>query len=112
MRPITEQEAQFSIECLEECVQVRGNAIASGDDRLDTNTENLILEELDSGNQWAWCTVRVVAEWNGLEGDDYLGCCSYKDEKDFIERSGYYEDMKAQALAELNGKVAAVQRCA
>jgi hypothetical protein len=112
MKPITEKEAVITIECLEECARVRGNAIASGDDQIDRNTEDLLLEELDSGNQWAWCTVRVVATWNELEGDDYLGCCSYKDEQDFINNSGYFEDMKARALQELNEKVAAVQRCA
>jgi hypothetical protein len=111
MRPITENEATFTIECLEECARVRGNAIASGDDRLDTNTENLILEELDAGNQWAWCTVRIVASYKGAEGDDYLGCCSYHDEQDFIKNSGYHDDMKARALAELNANVEKLQRC-
>lgn len=76
LRQITETEATFTIECRPEDVPVRGNVLASGDDALDKRDEDAILAKLDVGNTWAWCTVRVVATWNGFEGEAFLGCCS------------------------------------
>jgi hypothetical protein len=34
-------------------------------------------------------------------GTYYLGCCSYESEEDFVENSGYYEDLKYEARGEL-----------
>ena len=102
------KEVTFSIECQDEWEQVAGNAMASGDDKVDEcNAE--IYRQLDSGNEWAWCCVRVVAEWNGLEGDDYLGCCSYASEADFRVEGGYYDDMKNSATLALLAKIDRVQ---
>lgn len=97
----TIEQVEFSIECLPEDTQVQGNAMFSGDNEADREAEENIIQKLDNGNEWAWCTVRVVARHKGIEGDDYLGCCSYDSEKDFIENSGYYQDMKSIAYEEL-----------
>src|SRR5262249_20207174 len=64
-----------------------------------------IREQLESGNEWAWFCARVVARWNGFEGDDYLGCCSYASGEEFCRPGGYYDDMKARALEDLNRAV-------
>lgn len=89
------------LECIPEDCEVRGNALASGDDAEDRREEDRILAELERGNTWAWCTARVVAEYAGLIGEDYLGCCSYRDEADFRAPGGYFDDMMATALEEL-----------
>jgi hypothetical protein len=53
-----------------------------------------IESELENGNTWAWCTVRVslVFPYFNIKVDEYLGCCSYIDKESFLE-CGYYEDM-------------------
>lgn len=97
----------YSIECLPEDTPVRGNAMASGDESVDREAEDRILAELDSGNEWAWCTVRVTAEVDGIPvtGEDYLGCCSYASEEDFRQPGGYFGDMKEQAKDDLLQKL-------
>jgi hypothetical protein len=95
----------------EETIPLRGNALASGDDDLDRDVEEEILSRLAYGEQWAWCWVEVIAEFRGLEGRDTLGGCSYKDEADFKENSGYYEDMVARATDELADLVEGLQGC-
>lgn len=105
LRDLREDEVEFEIELLEEDVPVRGN-FASDEPEEDRKMEDEILRRLEAGDQWAWCCVKVVARWNGFEAFDILGCCSYESEKDF-KRDGYWEDMKAEALRELNEEVRA-----
>ena len=85
----------------EEDIPVRGNAMASGDDDLDKDVEDGIIERLNDGDMWAWCQVVVKAEVNGITGQDSFGCCSYKDTSDFIQPGGYYDDMKKGAYADM-----------
>lgn len=59
-----------------------------------------VRRQLEAGNQWAWCMVRCVAEYRGIEGFDYLGACSYESRESFM-RDGYWSDMKHEALTEL-----------
>jgi len=103
------KEIVFSIQLESEHEPVAGSAIASGDDEFDRSVEQEIYRQLDAGNEWAWCCVRVVAEWNGLIGDDYLGCCSYASEADFCVAGGYFEDMKESAALCLLEKIDRVQ---
>ena len=91
---------QYRIEIEQDHIPVRGNAIASGDDATDKKIEDEIIERLDNGDTWAWCSVCVVAEAGGVEGRAYLGACSYKDEADF-RAGGYYEQMQAEAKDDL-----------
>lgn len=84
-------------------IPVRGNAIASGDARIDADVENNILHRLEDGDVWAWASVevRVTHEASGLSGSDYLDGCSYESEEDFRE-SEYFYDMTCAALDALN----------
>jgi hypothetical protein len=104
VRKLTEAEVEFRLECLPEDASIKGNCSAISPEE-DSKAEKWIEDQLESGNEWAWCTIRVSAHWNEFEGDDYLGCCSYRSEADFKQPGGYYDDMKAEALAELNRKV-------
>ena len=105
-KQLTEEDVIFTLECLEEHTPVRGNAMASGDNEADRACENEILERLDRGDIWAWCTVKVTARYGSLVGVDYLGCCSYRDERDFREPSGgYFDDMRREALRDLQSQI-------
>lgn len=87
--------------------QVKGNAVASGDDAFDKKVEDEILRRLRDGDVWAWCCVTVRAEWHGFMGYDVLGCVSEKSEESFKKGSGYYAGMVANAKADLKQKVEA-----
>lgn len=105
IRQLDENEVEFAIECHPEHEPIEGNCSAI--DRLtDQRVERWIRRELAQGNKWAWCIVRVVARWRGFEGDDCLGCCSYRSEKEFRHPEGYFPQMRRGALRRLNEVVA------
>jgi len=96
----------YELEVLAEEISIFGNAMASGDDVFDRETEKRITDALNRGNEWAWCCIHVTASAGGLVGHDYLGACSYRDEKEF-RGGGYYADMIAVARADLLRQLAA-----
>ena len=96
MRKLTSlDKVKYTVECLHEDVPI--------DDMYDVDDEytKWIVNQLNDGNEWAWCCIKVTAEWNGHNGVDYLGCCSYMSMFDFM-KSEYYNSMKDQALQDLN----------
>lgn len=101
MKRFNEKEVIYTLEATQDDMAVRGNAIVSGDDAEDKKVEDQILDRLNHGDVWAWASVKVSASWNGFEGTDYLGACSYANETDFKQPGGYYDDMKAAALQDL-----------
>lgn len=111
IRKLTIADVTFTVECLGEDISVRGNAMASGDPEFDREVEAKIIAQLDGGNPWAWCTVRVTAVYKSFRGTDYLGACSYKSEEDFREAGGYFDDMCQAALADLNNEIARTALC-
>lgn len=107
MRELTQDEVTFELICEPEHIEIEGNCMASGDDAVDREAADWIREQLASGNEWAWCCVHVIARWQGYEGHDYLGGCSYRSEEEFTgERDAYYVSMKEQALGDLNRRIA------
>jgi hypothetical protein len=94
----------------EQHAPVRGNAIASGDDAADRELEDQIIAALDSGIDEAWCTIMVKATWDGHEGFDSLGCCSFlpgthEPVKKQVEQCVDDHQMREQALADLQRAV-------
>lgn len=75
-----------------ETVQVEGHF----DDPEDVKW---VIDQLERGNEWAWCDATVTAEYDGCTGRDTLGACSYKSETDF--RKNCMPDMVSQALDDL-----------
>ena len=61
-----------------------------------------IEQQIETGNMYAWCTMKVKCKFMGLTATDYLGCCNYKSQQDFIDNSGYYQDMVNTCLRDLN----------
>ena len=100
-----EADPELTIEIIanQDGSSVRGNAIASGDDDTDKRIEDEIIERLDRGDVWAWALVEVRVSKGGLTESDYLGGCSYRDEKGF-KRGGYYYDMIARCLETINAE--------
>jgi hypothetical protein len=103
---IPEDEVEYRVFASMEEIAVRGNVLASGDDAADKACEDEIIRRLEQGDVWAWASVNVRAIWRGFQGNDYLGGCSYKNEDDFTQPGGYYDDMKEEALADLKRNVA------
>ena len=87
---------------------INGNAIDSGDKNYDLKVENELIDRLNSGDVWAWASVEVKASFGGLSGSAYLGCCSYKDEKEFL-KDPYYKDMVKEATEELKIELESLQ---
>jgi len=100
----TKEQVEFTLECEPEHQDFRGH-FDSGEPELDRQNEEWIERQLNLGNQWAWCSVKVTAKWTDaagqeFEGYDYLGGCSYHNKRDFIA-GGYYEQMQDEAYARL-----------
>lgn len=58
-------------------------------------------EQIEAGNEWGWCCVQVRARFADWTGSDFLGGCSYENERAFKVPGGYYEDMVNNAIEEL-----------
>jgi len=111
MKPLTLKSPGVSVEliCEPEDVEMESNASAIGPEE-DAETLAWIRGQLARGNQWAWCCAHVRVSYDipipgrafpaHVEGNAYLGCCSYESEADF--RRDYYQDMLSEALDDLN----------
>ena len=104
-RTLTKEEIQIRVTAFPEEMPVKGNAICSGDEDFDREVESEILERLEQDDVWAWATVCVAAEWEGLKESEYLGCCCYEGEEDFRNSSGYFDDMVEEALTNVNRRL-------
>jgi hypothetical protein len=110
MRDLTESEVSFSVHVeLDEFSEIEGS-FATGDAEADAAQVAEIQERVRGGDVWAWAFVTVVAEYTTaggtrFTGSDGLGGCCYKDEADFCQEGGYFEDMKAEALYNLNQEI-------
>lgn len=98
--PLTEKDVIFTIECLPE--------YASAYKELEAADYAWVKRQEKLGNEWAWCVVKVTATvqhpngYDVLTGVDYLSGCMYESQNDFIKNSGYWQDMKNTALADVN----------
>jgi hypothetical protein len=99
------EDVEWELICEPEDTPLEGNVMASGDDDADAEAEQWVRDQLDSGNQWGWCFVRLVGRFKGLQCWDGLGCCSYQSEADF-RQCGYYDDMQAEVLRQLTEEAA------
>lgn len=97
-------EIEIELIAIADDLQVRGNALCSGNDKLDKQCEDEILRRLDSGDVWAWASAEVKVTKGGLTESEYLGGCSYKDAQDF-KRCGYYYDMVTTALERIEAEL-------
>ena len=101
-----ENEVEYSVHLHPEYDGPEGH-FDTGDSEEDAKICRKIREDAE-WNEWAWCTVEVRATWKCVSGNDFLGACSYASEDDF-KHGGYFEDMKAEAFAELCSKIESLQ---
>lgn len=121
MRRLTKDSPGIEIEllCEREDIEIEGNAMASGDDAVDEEQNAWVRAQLASGNEWAWCCARVRVTYSvaipgkafpaRVEGNAYLGACSYLSEEDF--RKDAYADMEIEAFDDLNERLRALCPC-
>lgn len=106
LRAYLASRVEYEIECLFEDTQIEGNALAIGEPEDSLHNAH-VRRELERGNEWAWCTVKVTCTLDPYPdigtpfvGVDYLGCCQYASRRDF-ERGDYCADMRNAALDDL-----------
>jgi hypothetical protein len=87
-------------------IPIKGNVMASGNEDVDREAEELIVKQLDVGDTWAWCDVEVRLTQKcescggGSQASAYLSGCSYSGEDDF-KGGGYYDDLLDEAASQL-----------
>jgi hypothetical protein len=64
-----------------------------------------VHEMTDKHGLWGWCQVTVTVRLGPLKGESHMGDCSYESDEDFIQNSGYYEDMVGKAIADLQKSI-------
>jgi frataxin-like iron-binding protein CyaY len=67
----------------------------------EEETAQKVADDYNSGNFYSWFCAKITVKYRGYDATDYLGCCSYKSEKDFKE-GGYYIDMVDTCIQEIN----------
>jgi hypothetical protein len=103
-----EDEIEWEVTASPDDVDYRGNCSAIGIEE-DAATEKWIQEELESGNEWAWCQIEVCGRLGDLEASEYLGGCSYKSKEDFMQPGCYFDDMKREVISQLKTKLEEAQ---
>lgn len=104
MKKLKLTDISFGIIAHDEHLPIIGNAISSGDIEFDKKVENKIIEEVQKGNEWAWCNVEVYGDYNGIFASAHLGCCSYENKEEFIN-GGYYDSMREDILKDIQSKL-------
>jgi hypothetical protein len=96
---LSKEKVTFTISTHEEHTPI-SSALSFKETGAD-HSEYINKVENDNGfNPWLWCVVCVTASIGQLKGVNYLGQYASESEADFIA-GGYYEQMKDEALADL-----------
>lgn len=101
-------QVTYELDYRQDDLPVRGNAMVSGDDALDRETEDKILSDLERGNKYAWAFVELRALVKDSYGYSYqgiatLGACCYNSDTE-LRKELLTDDshgLKAEALADL-----------
>jgi hypothetical protein len=66
------------------------------------------MERFEDG-RLMWFCAHVSAQKYGLAlGESFLGCCAYESLAEFKKHSGYYRDMRDEAVSEAKAKLAEI----
>lgn len=100
MLKITKNDVRIRIEAEEEL-----DSFSHAAKECAPGFEEAVKSMLKKSKRWGWCCVKVTVNLkNGptlIEGTSYLGHCSYSSRSDFIENSGYYDQMVDDAIEDL-----------
>lgn len=93
----------YSFEIHPEDVEIKGNVLASGNEKQDRDAEKWVEDQLRAGNDAAWCQVlvkaRLMVDNEEFIGTASLGCCSYESEADL--RKHVEPDLQEEAMQDL-----------
>lgn len=95
------REVEFALGLFPYETPITGNVLASGDYDADQAAEKWVRDQLEAGNEWAWCVVCVTARWAGFEGDDFSGSVSCESFAAFAKDKKLLESMIDEAVADL-----------
>jgi len=97
-------DVEYSVEIQVSDIPLKGNVQVSNDDEADKKAEQWVENQLDLGNEYAWCDVVVYARVCGHEGFDSLGACtaSSRNELDALIKD---HEMHKNALDDLKKKL-------
>ncbi len=102
-------EVEFKHWIEPEDIRLEGNVQVSGNDEDDRAQEQWVLDQLEAGNDAAWCqamvTAKVVINDEEFEGRDSLGACSWPSERELWKDQ--LAEMKANALDDLFDRIRA-----
>ena len=94
---------EYEIKVEAEQEDYHGN-VSAIDDATDRENEQWVTDELNRGNDLAWCSVLVYAKIDGFEGWDSLGGVSCRNQADLDEVIESH-DMRGEALADLKRRL-------
>jgi len=107
--PLTENEVTFTVEFYPDDTTLAGNVLASGDANLDLEAEELVANEIEAGNDFAWCQIVVTAKWRRFVGTDTLCGVSvlnhYCEDPEASILADYVPEIKEIALEALNSEI-------
>lgn len=89
MRSLRPEEVTFSV-------------VLADEDHQPSETEPELIQYLADNPKYGWYYVEVRATWNEWVGIMGIGECVCLDADEFKSKSGYYEDMRKEALYDLN----------
>lgn len=100
MLTITKDSVRIRVEAEEEL-----DSLSHAAKECAPDFEEAVKSALKKSRKWGWCCVKVSVNLrNGpvsIEGTAYLGHCSYESRTDFIDNSGYYDQMVDDAIEDL-----------
>lgn len=107
LREITLEDVKFTINArqCDEPPEFALKHMKEDDEQNYKHTVQNIRQSLDYGNEWAWCDVTITGRFGPLEADATLCQCSYDNMTDFIDNSGYFNDLRNEVIAALNCQV-------
>ena len=92
---------EYALEVEQDDTPIRGH-FTTDEPARDRELEDELIARLDSGDVWAWCSVRVIATRDDgrIGRSDWLGGCSYASEADYRACSGYFDDQCHEAISD------------
>ena len=108
MRELTKDECEFTLTVESDDTPIRGNCSAI-DEETDRENEQWVIDQLNSGNDYAWCEIIVTCKpkhekLNHYKGIDSLWGISARNYKE-IEELARDHGMESEALAYLNDNI-------
>lgn len=104
IKVLTKEDVTFDVVAEKEDISPAASMRGAGKEEID-NFVAAVKEVRKKSRTWGWCCVRVTAKYKSLTGDAYLGGCSYESKDDFINNSGYLQQLCTEALHNLNEEI-------